>query len=192
MIHSSLSTPPPPTHSTRDKKDPPQFHRWRYIWWRPLWLVLQLSWRLYFGQLNTIVFDFGPITAILLCLFLALCYVGSLYIWTSGSQMWVTSKMWKVQLWQMKLYPCCIIAHWLCTSFIIRSPPNWAADLTGPPIDYTYIHIARAAHGATRHALHALYVYIYIYIYIYIFIYIYNIDIYNMYIYTIHQAWLVD
>ena len=35
---------------------------------------------------KTVVFEFGPISAVLVCLLLALIYVGSLYFWTTGAQ----------------------------------------------------------------------------------------------------------
>ncbi|KAI0237480.1 CAAX prenyl protease 2 [Lamellibrachia satsuma] len=37
-----------------------------------------------FWHFNTVAFEYSPVSAILLCLFLAVIYVGSLYVWTPG------------------------------------------------------------------------------------------------------------
>ena len=37
-----------------------------------------------FWRLDTVAFEYGPVSAILLCLFMAVVYVGSLYVWTRG------------------------------------------------------------------------------------------------------------
>ncbi len=40
-------------------------------------------------HLNTVVFEYGPFSAVFICLFLAVVYVGSLYVWTKGLPGWV-------------------------------------------------------------------------------------------------------
>ena len=39
-----------------------------------------------YWHLNAVAFDYGPFSATLICLFLAVVYVGSLYVWTKGSK----------------------------------------------------------------------------------------------------------